>query len=596
MSGRGARHTSATNGSGTPATGAATSGDIRIRDLDVENGSVHCHGDVATRDGVVGGCVLVVAKAPVPGRAKTRLGCEIGDRAAARLAAAALLDTLDAVLATPGAVPVVALTGSLAAAERADEIAALLERCTVVTQRGDGLGERLANAHADVAAGFAGMPVMQIGMDTPQVRPARLAGALAALRATTDAMDEAGEVRMVDPQREADQVPAEARAGAGVVDAVLGQAADGGWWGLGLRSPAVASVLRTVPMSRGDTGMRTLLALRAAGLRVGQLPVLSDVDTLADAVAVAALVPDSRFAEAMRALEVMPAKALAAMRPPACAEPPRALVTRRAGPLAAVREEIPTSAHDRTPEPSREGTPTPAGVRTQEPLGADAHESAHGDAPTPQHAAAARGETPTPPDIATHEPTGAAAHESPHGDALTPTHAAAARKPTPTSTHDKTVEPAREQTPTPPDIGTHEPLGGDTREAAHKDALAPAHAAAAREPTPTSTHDKTIKPAREQTPTPPDIATHEPTGANAHESPHGDALTPAHAAAAREPTPTSTHDKAFEPTRGETSASAGVEMRQPEGGDPNEAAHEDALAPVHAAALRWGMVDAEVAR
>jgi len=218
------------------------------------------------------GCVLVVAKAPVPGLAKTRLARVVGDRAAARLAAAALLDTVDAVLATPGAEPVVALTGRVESAERSDELAAALDRCTVLPQRGADLGERLANAHLDTAAEFAGLPVFQIGMDTPQARPALLAGALAAL---SDA------------------------------PAVLGPAADGGWWGLGLRSPVRAEVLRAVPMSRGDTGMRTLLALRGVGLRVGRLPALSDVDFMPDALRVAAMVPGSRFAAAVAELSLV---------------------------------------------------------------------------------------------------------------------------------------------------------------------------------------------------------------------------------------------------------------------------------------------------
>jgi glycosyltransferase A (GT-A) superfamily protein (DUF2064 family) len=225
----------------------------------------------------VTGCVLVVAKAPVAGQAKTRLGRAVGDRAAARVAAAALLDTLDAVLATPDVVPVVALTGRLESAELLDELAALLARCIVIPQRGGDLGERLANAHLDVAARFPGMPVFQLGMDTPQVRPATLAGAFAAL-------------------------------GVAPNGAVLGPAADGGWWGLGLRSPAGATVLRAVPMSRGDTGMWTLLALRGAGLRVRRLPAMSDVDTLPDALRVARLVPGSRFAAAVAELGLVTAR------------------------------------------------------------------------------------------------------------------------------------------------------------------------------------------------------------------------------------------------------------------------------------------------
>ena len=48
--------------------------------------------------------VLVVAKAPVPGLAKTRLARTLGAETAADLAAAALLDTLDAVAEAPVAV------------------------------------------------------------------------------------------------------------------------------------------------------------------------------------------------------------------------------------------------------------------------------------------------------------------------------------------------------------------------------------------------------------------------------------------------------------------------------------------------------------
>ncbi|EUA53292.1 hypothetical protein I550_4928 [Mycobacterium intracellulare 1956] len=59
--------------------------------------------------------LLVVAKAPEPGRAKTRLAASVGDRVAAEIAAAALLDTLDAVADAPVAARVVALTGTSAA-------------------------------------------------------------------------------------------------------------------------------------------------------------------------------------------------------------------------------------------------------------------------------------------------------------------------------------------------------------------------------------------------------------------------------------------------------------------------------------------------
>jgi len=204
-------------------------------------------------------CVLVVAKAPVAGLAKTRLAATVGDVAAADIAAAALLDTLDAVAASPVADRVVAMTGDLDDAERSDELRSRLADFTVIPQRGDGFAERLANAHSDAGR----LPVVQIGMDTPQVRPEHLARCALAL-------DEH--------------------------DAVLGLARDGGWWVLGVRDAAMAECLRDVPMSVSDTGALTLKALQSNGLRVALTDVLSDVDTIDDVGTVRdSCAPDSRF-------------------------------------------------------------------------------------------------------------------------------------------------------------------------------------------------------------------------------------------------------------------------------------------------------------
>jgi glycosyltransferase A (GT-A) superfamily protein (DUF2064 family) len=56
-----------------------------------------------------------------------------------------------------------------------------------------------------------------------------------------------------------------------------------------------------VPMSTDRTGAVQLQRLTDAGLRVRMLPVLRDVDTVADLPAVAAAAPASRFAQAARA-------------------------------------------------------------------------------------------------------------------------------------------------------------------------------------------------------------------------------------------------------------------------------------------------------
>lgn len=207
--------------------------------------------------------LLIVAKAPVAGLAKTRLSPAASPRQAARIAAASLLDTLDAALAVPDTRTVVAFTGELAEAERAEEIAEMFRHTKLIRQRGEDFADRLANAHTDVARLGLGQ-VLQIGMDTPQVTPALLRGCL----------------RELDTEQ-----------------AVLGAATDGGWWALGLRDPDHAAALRGVPMSRPDTGSRTMLAL--AALRPAELPTLSDVDTMDDALAVAREFPATRFAAAV---------------------------------------------------------------------------------------------------------------------------------------------------------------------------------------------------------------------------------------------------------------------------------------------------------
>lgn len=211
--------------------------------------------------------VLVVAKAPVAGRVKTRLGADVGLEVAAGLAAAALADTLAAAAALVGPECChLSLEGDLTGPDVVDGAAlqALVAGWTITPQRGDLLGERLAHAHGACGPG----PVVQVGMDTPQVTPALLS-------AVADGLSDA--------------------------DAVLAPAADGGWWALALREPAQAVALADVPMSTPTTGADTAAALRAVGLRVAAGPVLADVDTVAEAADVALLAPDTRFAAAWRA-------------------------------------------------------------------------------------------------------------------------------------------------------------------------------------------------------------------------------------------------------------------------------------------------------
>ena len=220
--------------------------------------------------------VLVLAKAPLPGRVKTRLAATVGDAAAAKLAEAALLDTL-ATCTEAFRAPrcYLALAGPEPRAGTA--LALLLEGWTVLPQRGACLAERILAAHRSVHA-LTGAPVVQVGMDTPQVSTQQLAGI--------------GELL--------------ARHGT----PVHGPAEDGGWWVLGTRSPRDLAGLERVPMSTPHTGAVTLALLEANRARLrhaasGQVrlaPVLTDVDDAGDAEVVAAAAPASRFAEAWRSL------------------------------------------------------------------------------------------------------------------------------------------------------------------------------------------------------------------------------------------------------------------------------------------------------
>lgn len=182
--------------------------------------------------------LLVMAKSPVPGQVKTRLTPPFTPTEAAALAEASLSDTLELVRSTPAARRVLALEGS-----PGPWLPAGIE---VLPQRGRGLDERIGHALSAVSG-----PVLLVGMDTPQLTLRHLA---------VDFSDH---------------------------DAWFGPAVDGGFWGLALREPDPSLVLG-VPMSRADTGALQLRRLREAGLRVGMLPTLRDVDTAPDAVEVAA--------------------------------------------------------------------------------------------------------------------------------------------------------------------------------------------------------------------------------------------------------------------------------------------------------------------
>jgi glycosyltransferase A (GT-A) superfamily protein (DUF2064 family) len=219
--------------------------------------------------------LLVLAKQPVPGRVKTRLTPPFTSTEAAELAAAALADTVatvdEAVLRLAGdglhVEPLLVLDGHLPPPGPG---------WRMLPQSIGGLDVRLAAAFdaagqvdpSDPHPHGRQVPVVLVGMDTPQAPVATLC---AAVRAVACPRDEGG------------------------TDACFGPAADGGWWLLGLRRPD-PDLLLELPMSSASTGAATLARLGAARLDVRMLPELIDVDDAADAAAVADWAPTSRFA------------------------------------------------------------------------------------------------------------------------------------------------------------------------------------------------------------------------------------------------------------------------------------------------------------
>jgi uncharacterized protein len=216
--------------------------------------------------------VIVLAKAPVAGRVKTRLCPPLSGGQAAEIALAALKDTLTAVAAIQVDHRILVLDG-----EPGDWVP---EGFSVLPQKTGLLDQRLIDAFADVFAHVGqpeqrntsderGEPCVLIAMDTPQVHPRQLSDALALL---ADA------------------------------DSVIGMAEDGGFWMIGLNTPD-SEVFRDIPMSVDFTGAAQLERLASLGHRTATIETLRDIDTFADLDAVAAAFPQLAVSQVWTAMQ-----------------------------------------------------------------------------------------------------------------------------------------------------------------------------------------------------------------------------------------------------------------------------------------------------
>jgi hypothetical protein len=184
--------------------------------------------------------VFLMVKAPRPGRVKTRLAREIGEMAAVRFHRHNTA-TMIRRLRDPR------WRLMLAVAPEAADAARWWPRDLPRVSQGPGdLGARMAHVFAQAGAG----PALIIGSDIPGITTGRIAAAFQALRGA---------------------------------DAVIGPAADGGYWLIGLRrGPGPWGMFDGVGWSGPHARADTIANLQARGLSVALAEELSDVDDAAD--------------------------------------------------------------------------------------------------------------------------------------------------------------------------------------------------------------------------------------------------------------------------------------------------------------------------
>lgn len=189
--------------------------------------------------------VAVMAKAPRPGTAKTRMIPSLGADGAAALALALLLDTIDEVSAVPDA--------DLALFFTPDDAAPVFDRAVKAgfhlwPQSGADLGERMSAAtHRLRLTGLRNVAI--IGTDCPALSASRIRDSLDILSSG--------------------------------IDAVFGPAVDGGFYLAAFAIPCV-DIFSGIPWSTRGTLDAVLERCRSLGVGWRLLPVERDIDEPAD--------------------------------------------------------------------------------------------------------------------------------------------------------------------------------------------------------------------------------------------------------------------------------------------------------------------------
>jgi len=195
-------------------------------------------------------CLILMMKAPTPGRVKTRLAKTIGPEAAARLYRAFVERLARELLAAPGRswTPAVAFDPPEAEAALQAWLRPILPPEVAFWPQGPGdLGDRLRGAFERAFAAGA-RAVLALGADCLEITPEELQAGFGAL----------------------EKFPV-----------LLGPAEDGGYWTLGLAGPYY-DLLRDMPWSSPDLAESTRRRARQLDLPLAELPPKRDVDEAED--------------------------------------------------------------------------------------------------------------------------------------------------------------------------------------------------------------------------------------------------------------------------------------------------------------------------
>jgi hypothetical protein len=201
--------------------------------------------------------LIIFAKAPIPGKVKTRLCPPLDPDEAASLHGSLVLDAIERTKGLQGVTLYVAGTPDLA-----HPFFKVMEGrygARLLLQRGPDLGARMMNAMQD-AFGQGAEDVLLTGTDLPTLPRTHLVEAL----------------KLVKNH-----------------DVVLGPTADGGYYLIGL-SKMMPVLFEGIAWSTASVFAETKKKVEAAGLSLGLLPECRDVDTLEDLKAFIALVGKDR--------------------------------------------------------------------------------------------------------------------------------------------------------------------------------------------------------------------------------------------------------------------------------------------------------------